>query len=383
MAKISIVKCESYNYSLVYEKIKHALSLIGGIKKFIQPGEKILLKPNLLSAHTPEEAVTTHPEIIRVIIKIVKSANAIPMIFDSPSILNVDSVYEKTGIKTIAQEENVEIIHPSEYSLKEFDINSAKIKKLYLSKIVFEVDGIINIPKLKTHALTTLTLGIKNLYGLIPGFIKSEYHKEAHNTKLFNELLSEIYRVVRPKIKLSILDGIIGMEGNGPANGKVRSFNLLAAAEDTVALDTFIFNLLKIKNAPLLKYCKEKNLGETDIKEIEILGDIPEFFNDVLLPKTHIANFIPEVFVNLIKNLVWCKPEIINSKCKLCMECYKICPVKTIKLKEISNKKILYISQENCISCFCCNEVCPNNSIKIKDSFMLSIARKIIEIFKN
>jgi len=381
MAKISILKCENYNYDLLYKKTNEAISYLGGIQKFIKPGEKILVKPNLLGEHLPEKAVTTHPEVIRVIIRIIKSANATPIISDSPSVLSIENVYEKTGIKKVAQEEKVELLNPENYPLMEFKTEIGKLNKIYISRIAFDVDGIINVPKLKTHSLTTLTLGIKNLYGLIPGFIKSDYHKKAYNTKLFSELLSEIYKIVKPKIRLTILDGITGMDGNGPANGRVKKFNLMAIAEDTVALDTFIFSLFRIKNILLLKYCKEKKLGETEIEKIEVLGENILPFNDIILPKTHIVNFIPEIFLNLGANFVWCRPKIINSRCKLCMKCYEICPTKTIKLKNVSGKKSLYIDWENCISCFCCNEVCPYKSIEIKESLMLNIVRKFIGIF--
>jgi len=381
MTKISILKCENYNYDLLYEKTNKAISLLGGIQKFIKPGERILVKPNLLGEHLPEEAVTTHPEIVRVMVRIIKSANATPIISDSPSVLNTENVYEKTGIKKIAQEEKVELINPENYLLMKFETGIDRIKEIYISKIAFDIDGIINVPKLKTHTLTTFTLGIKNLYGLIPGFIKSDYHKKAYNTKLFSELLCEIYRIVKPKIRLTFIDGIIGMDGNGPSNGRVRNFNLLLGSEDTVALDTFVYNLFNVKEIPLLKYCKQKNLGETEIKKIEVLGEKILPFKDVLLPKTHIVNFVPEIFVNLGSNFVWCKPKIINSKCKLCMKCYQICPTKTIKSKNVSGKKSLYIDWDNCISCFCCNEVCPYNSIEIRESLILNIVRKFIEIF--
>ena len=348
----------------------------------IKPGEKILIKPNLLGTNAPEEAVTTHPEVLRKVIRLVKQQGAIPVIGDNPALLNVEETYNKTGISRIAKEENTELIYFANYSVNEYQITHPALKKLHLSKYALEVDGIINLPKFKTHGLTLLTMGIKNLYGLVPGMTKVEYHKIAHTPRYFTDMLSELYKIVKPKLRLTIIDGIIGMDGEGPQEGRVRNFDLLMAAADTVALDTIGYELFGINsaNVPLIIHCKNKNLGETKVSKIEIYdGDIKRFkIQNPLLSKTGFTSFIPEPLKDLIIRFFWVKPKIDRSKCKLCMKCVEICPMKTI----LKSGKILVIKWDKCISCFCCTEVCVHKAIETKESLIQTSARKTIHLIK-
>lgn len=384
MSKVAINSCSSYNPDELNTCLEKTINKLGGLDRFIKPQEKILIKPNLLGAHSPEDAVTTHPEFVRLIIKYVKRIGAIPIIGDSPSTMNVAEVYNKTGMKKVADEENVQLINLSTYKVKQVKIDNHSINETYISQYVFDVDGIISLPKLKTHNLTIFTGAVKNFYGLIPGLTKSDYHRVAPSSVAFCSLLSEIYSAIKPKIRLSILDGITGMDGDGPAHGRIRNFDLILASNDAVALDTVVCNLFQINpfKIPMMNDCMKKGLGETNIKNIELLGeDLDKYkIQDPKLPKTHIVNYIPGPIAKIAASIANIKPKIIKSKCKLCMKCVEICPMKVItKIGGETSGGFLKIDYKNCITCFCCSEVCPYGAVELKESIVFKIARRLVQ----
>jgi uncharacterized protein (DUF362 family) len=247
--KVSFAKCDTYNFKEVFSAVRKAVELVGGISSFVKPGERILLKPNLLSAKEPERHITTHPEVVRALIRLVKEAGATPLLGDSPggAIKGVARVWEKTGMKKLADEENVELVNFETIGAVEIEIHHPKIKSIHVSKAVLDCDGIINIPKLKTHSLMIFTGCIKNLFGIIPGLRKAEYHKLAPFPDEFGHLLGEIYLYVKDRIRLNLVDGIVGMEGNGPSSGELRKMDVIVAGADGVAVDTAITAMLGFK----------------------------------------------------------------------------------------------------------------------------------------
>lgn len=377
---VSAYYCNDYNKDKIYSVVSNALKSLGVLSDIIKPNTKILIKPNLLSAYTPEQAITTHPEIVRAIVKIVKKANAVPVIGDSPgNILNgIKHVWEKTGMLKIAEEEKVELINFENVGSAEVSIQHPTIKQIHVTKALIDCDAIINLPKLKTHTLMGFSCGIKNFYGCIPGARKIEYHKLAPTPQDFAYLLSEIYRMVKEKLLFTLVDGVVGLEGNGPSlSGEKRSFNIIATSRDTVTLDTFLLNRIGFKNQDniLLKPLREKCLGNTNLKNVLYIGDdINKFdFSDIKLPVTKILNFLPRRFTRfaakLFGKLFWVSPFITEEKCIGCLQCVKSCPAKAITVSD--NKKPV-INKGKCISCFCCHELCPHKAIDIKESFLIS-----------
>ncbi|MFH2070073.1 MAG: DUF362 domain-containing protein [Elusimicrobiota bacterium] len=385
--KISLVKCPDYQPENLNMAIGSAVRLLGGLQEFVKPGERILIKPNILGSHSPEECVTTHPEFVRAVVRMVKDAGAIPVIGDGPSVLNGMEIFQKTGMAEIARQENVELVNLNDSPGRDFQSKRSKLKKIYITKYLDGIDGIISLPKFKTHSLTTITLAVKNLYGLVPGLLKTEYHKIAHSTALFSKILLDIFDIIRPKLRLSIIDGIQGMDGEGPANGRLRNFNFILAGDDAFALDIVGCELMGIDPKTIFTLRESKIM----LKDIEIKGGaIGEFkIKDPAIPKTHIANYIPESLAGVLAKFVWSKPEIMVRECKLCMKCFDICPVKSIKKvqdaprdtpQDSTGKIHLKVDWQNCISCFCCNEVCPHHSIEIRQSSLFRLAKKIAGI---
>lgn len=378
---VSAYRCDNYDTDNVYNVVEKIVKSFGNISDIIKPNSKVLLKLNLLSAYTPEQAITTHPEIVRAVIKIIKKAGAVPVMGDSPGNLThgIEHIWEKTGMMQLAKEENVELVNFEACGCIEVSIQHPTVKQIYVTKAITDCDAIINIPKLKTHTFMGFTCGVKNFYGIVPGVRKAEYHKLAPTPKDFSYLLSEIYRMVKEKLLFTIVDGVYGLEGNGPSlSGQKRKYGIIAGSQDTVMLDTFILDKMGIKSRSniLLKPLKEKNLGNTDLKNMIYAGDnVSEFnFDKTKLPVTKFLNLLPSWFARFVTKyaggLFWVKPNIIESKCVGCLQCMKSCPVKAITKNKEGVKPV--IQKDKCIGCFCCHELCLHKAVEIKESFVAS-----------
>ena len=235
MDKIKVVKCDSYNIDEVYAAVKAAIDGIGGILAFIKPNQKILIKPNVLGDFKPDQAATTHPEIVRAVIRLVKEAGAFPSIGESPGFGSLDRFSRPTGIKKVSEEECVplvEFITP-----KDVEFHDAKrFKSLTVASEIFDYDFIINLPKFKTHGLTGTTGAVKNLFGCVPGILKSQYHFKIKTREYLVDLLHDLAKYIKPG--LSIMDAVWAMEGEGgPSQGTPKHMGIVAASTDPFLLD--------------------------------------------------------------------------------------------------------------------------------------------------
>ncbi|MCK4860088.1 MAG: DUF362 domain-containing protein [Candidatus Omnitrophica bacterium] len=357
--KVSVVKCNSYDEKLVLEKVREALDLIG-FK--IKQGSKVLLKPNVLSAKSPDEAITTHPALINAICRILKEKKCKISIGDSSGIgiKGTREAFKKTGIEEIAHRYNAEIIPFEESKIVYKKIDSKIVKGIHISKSLLDADFIINMPKLKTHTLVGYTGAVKNMFGIIPGGKKIDYHKTCGNQKNFAELLVDIYLLRKPD--LNIMDGIVGMEGNGPAAGKIKKTGIVIASKDGIALDFVAAKIIGFKTDDILT---NKALVKRNLKpEIEVVGEknIRVRYEQPIKTVRKAPGFLVKAYYWLIN------PKIkVNKKlCKKCLVCVKACPVNAISF---ANKKIK-INKKKCILCYCCHELCPEKAIIIRKSFI-------------
>ena len=215
-SRVSLQKLEAYNPDNTLTAVKKLLEPLGGMSAFVSPGQKVLIKPNLLSGETPDKAVTTHPEIVRAVIKLAKKAGGEVTVGDSPGSGSPESVARKSGIFDIVKEmgcqfvpfETAVTIQPKEGSQHSFEV----------AKEILEADVVINLPKLKTHQMMGLTCGVKNMFGAIVGLRKIRLHLQAGTDKAFFALmLLELCEALAPA--LTIVDAVIGMEGEGPGSG--------------------------------------------------------------------------------------------------------------------------------------------------------------------
>ena len=368
-SSVSIIKCQSYDEEEVLKSLRRAIELIGGIKTFVKKGDHVLLKPNLLYGKPPEKAVTTHPSIVRGMIQIVREAGGIPSIGDSPSIGSLIKAAEKAGIKRVADE--------MDCPLKEFDkpILPPKrgmkfFKQLEIDQKVLEADVVINLPKWKTHGMMLLTLGVKNLFGCIPGPKKALWHlKAGEDRKLFAQILIDLYQIIQPS--LTILDGILGMDGNGPGSGHPIQLGLILASSDPLSLDQIVCDLLRIPRRSLMtnQVAFEEGIGRDGI---EVVGErleeirIPRFR---LPPPSQPAWDLPRFLQKALKNALTSKPVVEEEVCSVCNRCVEICPPKALDRKE----RGLVFDYGKCIRCFCCQEICPEGAIKIQPGWALKL----------
>jgi len=373
--KISIVSCPDYSYEKVLSSIRTSIDFLGGPHRFIGFRDRVLIKPNLLSGRPPEKAITTHPTVVKAIVQLVREVGGIPFIGDSPGGGDLYNVAEKAGIKEVADEMNCPLVKFTEF----YEVKGSKertFKKLEVAKEAMDADVVINVPKVKTHGLTLLTLGIKNMFGCVPGIRKTQWHlKAGTNPEYFAEMLVDLYRIIRPK--LTIVDGIVAMEGNGPNMGKPRHLGLIFSGTDCVALDAVIAEVLSIpiREVPTTKIGMEKGLGIGDLKKIEILGEKIEDvrIKGFKMPKGFSPDyFFVKVLQSVFRQSMTPRPLWIQEKCSSCGLCVEICPPKAIQ-KEEEN---LTIDYKKCIRCFCCSEICLEEAMSIGEGFLLKMIKR-------
>ena len=233
MNRIALARCDNYELSLVRAAILLLLEPIGGIGSFVKPGERILLKPNMLSVKSPDQAVTTHPAVVRVVAELVREAGGLVLIGDSPGMGSFQRVADKSGIARAAAESGAELVEFNET----VDLpGSGTFRRFSLARAFWEADKVINLPKLKTHEMMTMTCAVKNLFGAVVGAEKAGWHlKAGASREQFARLLLEIYLLKKPL--LNIVDAVVSMEGNGPGSGDPLQVGALIAGVNPVAVD--------------------------------------------------------------------------------------------------------------------------------------------------
>jgi uncharacterized protein (DUF362 family)/Pyruvate/2-oxoacid:ferredoxin oxidoreductase delta subunit len=371
-SSVSIVKCQNYDEGKVLDALRRSIDLLGGTQSFVTKGSRVLLKPNLLYGKSPEKAVTTHPAIVKGMIQIVREAGGVPFVGDSPSLGSLTRTAEKAGIKAVAEEMRCPLVEFDKPVLPPKG-GGRIFKQLEIDRAVLEADIIINLPKWKTHAMTLLTLGVKNLFGCIPGPRKALWHlKAGEDRKTFAQILVDVYQVIRPS--LTILDGIVGMEGNGPNSGQPIPLGLILASEDSLSLDQIACDLLGISRKSLLtnRVAFEQGLGKDGIAVVGERAEdarIPHFqFPTLSQPDWNLPGFLRRA----LKNALTSKPVIQEEVCSACDRCSEICPPKALA----RNGKDLIFDYGRCIRCLCCLEVCPEGAISIKQGWGLRLKSK-------
>ncbi|MBI5189646.1 MAG: DUF362 domain-containing protein [Nitrospirae bacterium] len=367
---VSLIRCKSYDRGLVEASVRRAVALLGGADRFVRPGDRVLLKPNMLSGKAPNKAVTTHPEVVRAVVRLVKEAGGIPSIGDSNALGSFAKVSEVTGMARVARDEGAELVELSEA----VDVHGkGKFKHFELSKAAMEADVVINLPKAKTHGQMLLTLAVKNLFGCIPGRRKAQWHfKAGVDREAFATMLVELSGLVRPC--LSIIDAVVGMEGNGPGSGTPREVGLIGASADPHALDMVMASVLGVTadRLPTLKAARGLGLIPRSISEIELAGDFGNPAQAAVrgfrLPSESSLEWsIPEPVRRLLKESLTTKPRIHRKSCKFCLMCQTACPVGAIT----EGRDGMSIDYRQCIRCFCCQEVCPVGAIDIAEGWLL------------
>jgi len=371
--KVALSACTDYRPATVQSAVAKLLADLGGLAAWVRPGQTVLLKPNMLSARTPEQAVTTHPEVVRALIRMVRAVGGKPIVADSAcSAIQIERVWEKTGFKAMCSEESVPLVNLEQAGSVQF--NRAGV--VYsVAKPVLEAALVINMPKLKTHMLTVLTNAVKNIFGTLPGFQKTMLHKQYPTPDQFCAFLAELYTRVKPG--LTITDAVVAMDGNGPSAGDLVPLGFLAGSTDGVALDAAMCHILKIalNKVSYLGLLQRAGVGTIDWSQIEMVGNVPLPLQSppFRVPVTaSLLNWIPVWLVRLLAPYAWIRPSF-TARCVRCGLCVKACPVKALRMVEGSGP---ILNPSACIGCCCCHEVCPQRAVEMTQSFLLNLRKR-------
>lgn len=256
-ATVSFVRAESYENTALEPALRQVLAPLGGMSAFVKPGDRVLLKPNLLTGARPGKECTTRPELVYWVARLVIEAGGKPFLGDSPAFGSARGVALANGYQPIVEELQLPIL---DFQGRRYETINTDFNHLLLSKEAMEADVVINLPKVKSHAQLTLTMGVKNLFGCVPGKMKAWWHMEAgKDSDRFGTMLVETARTIDPD--LTILDGIIGHEGNGPSGGEPRALGVLGASDHVFALDRAMVEVLKVNPAKIPTVAASQRLG--------------------------------------------------------------------------------------------------------------------------
>lgn len=382
--KVYVVKCPGYEQ--VEERMTELIGLMGGIEQFATSGENIVLKVNLLAAAKPEEAITTHPAVTAAVGKMAKATGATPVIADSPGSGfqytegTLKRVYRTCGMYDAAAEAGIDVNMDTTYQAVSFP-GGALTKRLDVITPIINTDGVFNLCKLKTHNYMGMTGAVKNHFGIIPGLAKPGYHAKLHHTARFADMLLDLSAYVAPRV--SIMDAVVGMEGDGPNAGEPRHIGLLLAARNPLALDVVASEIIGLprENNPVLIAAEKRDLSPTQLEQVELIGvdatdlRIPGY----KLPTTFasgegLANLIwwQEMLKPLFRDSLTVKPRVLKDKCIACGACRDACPMHVITIKQ-NGKKYAHIDDSGCIRCYCCHEMCPQDAIELHQGLLYRI----------
>jgi uncharacterized protein (DUF362 family)/ferredoxin len=388
MSLVALAGCPSYESGLVYKAIKKGVNLLGGVSEFVTPGEKILLKPNMLGGYGPELAVTTHPAVFEGTARIFQEAGAVLFYGDSPGYGSPKQAARKNGLAQSAERLGIreaDFETPAAGAFPEgveLPCDSGG-RSLPLARGVYEADGIISLPKMKTHGLTRITGAVKNQLGCIAGFEKSRMHFRYPNAQHFSAVLAAITKVLKPR--LYIMDGITAMEGEGPAGGNPVSMGLILLSRDPVALDAVFCRLIGLSPAfvPTIQAGQALGIGTAEEGAITLTGDpIERFINpgfDVV--RQPVSGDFTFRILRPLRNKLIPRPVIRPRVCRKCGLCVAACPVQPVKALGFAGGKKTsppVYAYSLCIRCYCCQEMCPHKAIGVKTPLLGRLVMRLL-----
>jgi uncharacterized protein (DUF362 family)/NAD-dependent dihydropyrimidine dehydrogenase PreA subunit len=322
-------------------------------------GKSVLIKPNILTPMPPESGAVTDPQLVKAILEACLEQTSNVAVGDNPGGLqgNARSTAEAAGFLDAAGEYYVNISETGEW----VDLDSEIVQKVFVSKIIGQVDYIINVPKLKTHVLTGLTGCVKNMFGSIIGSSKSRLHIDTGHPKRFTQMLIDLYRHRPPD--LNIMDGVLAMEGNGPSHGKLRHVGKVLAGTNGMEVDVVATCMIGWQPSEIKTFelGSKAGLGESELSKINVVGDF-EVLEPFERPVTHALT--REEAVEIFVAITSCRPQLNEELCTMCGRCVEeACPAGAISLDPYP-----VIDGTKCISCFCCVELCPEGAMSVPDT---------------
>lgn len=381
--KTALVSCQSYQKGAIGEAIDRALSYIGGLD-WVRAGMKIVIKPNLLMGKPPEDACTTHPAIVCALAERLIERGAIVVVGDSPggsfrlSMLN--TIYKQTrmtDVERIGARLNQDLNHQTVYFQE-----GILLKQLDVCQFVLEADAIINVAKLKTHGMMHYSGAVKNLFGIIPGTIKAEYHYRMDKPETFAEMLVDLALFAKPTY--SFIDAVLAMEGEGPSHGNPRSVGAIIASTSPFHADIVGGALMGLETHEIPTQIQAEKRGL--LTDVQLFGDsinilkVDDYKNISGYVETadllDRMRFVPALLRKTFKHIMRPYPELDKASCIGCGECARVCPPKAIEMKRAGKKTLPDINRDTCIRCFCCQELCPKAAMHVHRSCIVRLLQK-------
>lgn len=369
---------DSYDYKLVLREFRRGLELLGMLDSLARPGEEVLVKPNLLMAAAVEDAVCTHPATLEAVLAHLQELGARPLVGDSPGFGSVRRAARKSGVAQVCRRrqvrlasftEKVDVPHPDSSLVPSYPLAREAVRA---------GESMVNLARLKTHNLTRITGGIKNLFGCVPGPHKVTFHLRLQQEQDFAAMLAELYGLLQPR--LTVLDVIVAMEGPGPRRGTPRFVGALIMSPDAVAADAVgcAVTGLDPRQVPTLRQAAARGLGIMDPEALELVGDdlqdlqVDDFRHVSGSPQT--LGSLPPTVARLARRHLTAYPVILKHRCVGCGICRDHCPPGAITLED--NRAS--IDPKRCIHCYCCHELCPYGAVDLRSSPLHSLTRKLL-----
>jgi uncharacterized protein (DUF362 family)/Pyruvate/2-oxoacid:ferredoxin oxidoreductase delta subunit len=358
-ARVSIVRADDYNLPRLVPIVQRSIELIGGLETIIKPGDRVFVKINHLPPPSPpERGIVTHPVFAEAVLELLKKAGAEITVGDEIESTPVDG-FSTSGFRQMCQRAGVRLINLREEGFVARECNGLLLKEIYLSKTALAADVIVNLPKLKTHSLTVFTGGVKNMYGTIPGNLRSRLHGEYPDSEDFSKMLTDIFSVIRPQ--LTLMDGIVAMEGEGPSAGSVRKLGVILASRDAVSVDAIATGIIGMDPMDIAttRYAHERGLGVGSLDSIEVVGEsiksvATSDFRFPISAKRALLRKIPAPLSRFAVGQLSVRPKVVEQQCTACAECVRACPTGAITIHSTTAA----IDRSICIECMCCHEVC-------------------------
>ena len=345
-----------------YENVRQAVDRAFELFPLALSGKRVLIKPNVLRASEASEGIVTHPAVLQAVVEKVESMRpAAIVVGDNPGLFSYganEASFQQTGLMAAAKGYYQNIGNDS----LQVKFNPEFMSTVSLSRIVLDADIIISLPKFKTHGLTVITGAIKNSYGFLPGAQKAKLHQAAGSPERFHELVVEVFRLRVPDFFL--MDAVVGMEGNGPASPDLREVGLILASDNGVALDAVMATMMGCEPALLrfLRQAREMGLGDYDLNQIEVIGELKKLPDFKLPPLGGEAILQNETIQSMLCQKALLRPQADPELCSGCGTCVDQCPVSALSM----NGDLPQVDADTCITCFCCQEICPEKAMALK-----------------
>lgn len=383
---VSITRCETYDRDQVYRAVKDSIDNIGGIGRFVAPGQKVFLKVNMLFGAAPDKCVSTHPEVVYAVGKILKDHGCSVIIGDSPGAgmiyneANLRKAYALSGFDKVARELGVSLNLDTSY--RDVPYPDGKLMKHFtIINPALDADAIVVVSKVKTHMWTYMSCAAKNMFGVIPGLEKTSFHSRFQGEAEFGAMLVDLNEMMKPR--LQVVDAVVGMEGEGPMSGSPRKIGAILAGHDYSAVDSVVARIISIDPSEIgtLKDAMARGLIKTNLSDVSVAGgDIRDFVvADYKKPSTYMGygkglkhNWLLTVVQSLGKVYVQ-RPVFIGEKCIECGRCERSCPVKAITMADHKPK----VDYRKCIKCYCCHEMCMEHAIRLERGWVGKALSKI------